>query len=45
MIIYPDTKYEVVLDEETNLPYFSSELGVLCRTRVTIFFCNFNNSI
>ena len=36
MIIYPDTTYEVVLDEETNLPYFSSELGILCRTRVTI---------
>jgi hypothetical protein len=36
MIIYPDTKYEVVLDKDTGLPYFSSELGVLCRTRVTI---------
>jgi hypothetical protein len=28
--------FEKSVVDETNLPYFSSELGVLCRTRVTI---------
>lgn len=33
--IYPDATYNVVKDPATNLPYFASEMGIMCYTNVT----------
>ena len=33
---YPEASYEILKDEDTKMPYFSSELGIMCFTRVTI---------
>ena len=34
--LYPDMSYEIVFNEETNLPYFVSDEGIMCYTKVTI---------
>lgn len=34
--IYPDMSYEIVMNEQTNLPYFASDEGIMCYTKVTI---------
>lgn len=34
--LYPDMSYEIVFDEETKLPYFVSNEGIMCYTKVTI---------
>ena len=34
--LYPDMSYEIVFNEETNLPFFVSDEGIMCYTKVTI---------
>lgn len=34
--LYPDMSYEIVFNEETKQPYFVSDEGIMCYTKITI---------
>ena len=34
--LYPDMSYEIIFNEETKQPYFISDEGIMCYTKVTI---------